>query len=61
MGYIVAGSRSDRVYTIERLKRQARSVALQAARATPTLAAQLQSLAESIEAEAHQLEGAAVG
>lgn len=61
MGYIVAGSKSDRVYTIERLKRQARSAALQAARATPSLAAQLKSLAESMEAEAQELESATAG
>lgn len=61
MGYIIAGSKSDQLYTIERLKRQARSIALQAARATPTLAAQLKSLAESMEAEASQLENTAVG
>ena len=57
--FITAGSKSDRLYTIERLKRQARSTALEAARATPTLAAQLKSLAESMEAEAKQLETAA--
>jgi hypothetical protein len=57
--YFIAGSKSDRSYTIDSLKRQARSVALQAARATPTLAAQLKSLAESIEAEARELETAA--
>jgi hypothetical protein len=46
----------DRSYTIERLKRQARSMRLEAARAASALAAQLTSLATTIEAEATALE-----
>ena len=48
----------DRSYTIDRLKRQARSMRLAAARATAVLATQLMSLAATIEAEATALEGA---
>lgn len=46
----------DRSYTIERLKRQARNMRLEAARAASALAAQLTSLAAMIEAEAMALE-----
>jgi hypothetical protein len=46
----------DRDYTIERLKRQARNMRLEATRAAAVLAAQLTSLAASTEAEATALE-----
>lgn len=46
----------DRSYTIERLKRQARSMRLEAARAASVLADQLTSLAATTEAEARALE-----
>jgi hypothetical protein len=46
----------DRSYTIERLKRQARNMRLEAARAAAVLADQLINLAASIEAEAMALE-----
>ena len=46
----------DRSYTISRLKRQARNMRLEAARATTGLATQLTSLAATIEAEATALE-----
>lgn len=46
----------DRSYTISRLKRQARNMRLEAARATAGLATQLTSLAATIEAEAVALE-----
>ena len=46
----------DRSYTIGRLKRQARSVRLEAARAAAMLATQLTNLAATIEAEAAALE-----
>jgi hypothetical protein len=46
----------DRSYTIERLKRQARNMRLEAARAAAVLAEQLTSLASTIEAEATALE-----
>ncbi|HWE73601.1 MAG TPA: hypothetical protein VG328_10615 [Stellaceae bacterium] len=46
----------DRAYTIERLKRQARSMRLESARATSVLAAQLRDLAATFEAEAEALE-----
>lgn len=46
----------DRSYTIERLKRQARSMRLEAARAASVLADQLKSLAATTEAEARALE-----
>ena len=47
---------SDRSYAIGRLKRQARCMRLEAARAASVLAAQLTSLAAIIEAEATALE-----
>jgi hypothetical protein len=46
----------DRSYTIERLKRQARTMRLEAARAATVLAGQLTSLATSIEAEVMAME-----
>ncbi len=46
----------DRSYAIGRLKRQARSIRLEAARAASVLAAQLTNLATTIEAEARALE-----
>jgi hypothetical protein len=46
----------DRAYTIERLKRQARNMRLESARAASVLAAQLLDLATTIEAEADALE-----
>jgi hypothetical protein len=46
----------DRSYTIERLKRQARNMRLEAARAASVLAAQLTSLAATIEADSTALE-----
>jgi hypothetical protein len=49
-------SPSDRRQTIEYLRRKARSIELQAARAAPIVAAQLKSLAELMEVEAEQLE-----
>jgi hypothetical protein len=51
----------DRSYTIERLKRQARNMRLEAARAAAVLAEQLTDLAATIEAEANALELAPVG
>lgn len=46
----------DRSYTIERLKRQARNMRLEAARAAAVLATQLITLAATVEAEATALE-----
>jgi hypothetical protein len=46
----------DRSYTIGRLKRQARSMRLEAAHAASLVATQLTSLASMIEAEAIALE-----
>ena len=46
----------DRSYTVERLKRQARNMRLEAARAASVLASQLVSLATTIEAEASAIE-----
>jgi len=46
----------DRSYAIERLKRQARGMRLEAARAAAMLATQLMSLAAAVEAEAEALE-----
>ena len=46
----------DRSYAIGRLKRQARGMRIEAARAASALAAQLTSLAATIEAEATALE-----
>jgi hypothetical protein len=46
----------DRSYTIDRLKRQARNMRLEAARAAALLAEQLMNLAATIEAEATALE-----
>ncbi|HEX4191994.1 MAG TPA: hypothetical protein VHY80_02805 [Stellaceae bacterium] len=45
----------DRAYTIERLKRQARTMRLESARAAAVLATQLRDLATTIEAEADAL------
>lgn len=56
MPQIKTGSRSDLLYTINFLKRQARSARLQSARATTTLSAQLVALAATFETEAAQLE-----
>lgn len=50
----------DQSYTIERLKRQARNMRLEAARAAALLATQLTDLAVSIEAEVTGLERAAL-
>lgn len=55
------GAKGDRLRTIGYLKRKARSVELQAARAAPVVAAQLKSLAEMIAAEADALEDAVAG
>jgi hypothetical protein len=49
---------SDRRRTIDYLRRKARSVELQAARAAPIVAAQLKSLAALMQVEAEQLERA---
>ena len=46
----------DRAYAIERLKRQARNMRLESARAASVLAAQLRDLATTVEAEADALE-----
>jgi len=45
--------------TIEYLRRKARNVELQAARAAPAVASQLKTLAASMQIEAEQLERAA--
>lgn len=47
---------SDRRRTIDYLRRKARSVELQAARAAPIVAAQLKSLAQLMQVEAERLE-----
>ena len=47
----------DRSYTIGRLKRQARTMRLEAARAASLVATQLMNLAAMTEAEAMALEG----
>lgn len=49
-------SPSDRRRTIDYLRRKARNVELQAARAAPVVAAQLKSLAQLMHLEAEQLE-----
>ena len=49
-------SPSDRRRTIDYLRRKARSVELQAARAAPAIAMQLKSLAVSMQIEAEHLE-----
>jgi hypothetical protein len=49
-------SPSDRRRTIDYLRRKARNVELQAARAAPVVAAQLKSLAQLMQIEAEQLE-----
>lgn len=54
-------SKADRLHTIGCLKRKARSIELQAARAAPLAATQLKSLAEMIAAEADALESALAG
>jgi hypothetical protein len=46
----------ERFDTVARLRRKARSVALEAGRAAPTLAHQLRALAERYEEEAAQLD-----
>lgn len=46
----------DRSYTIGRMKRQARNMRLEAARAAAVLATQLMDLANTIDAEAMALE-----
>jgi hypothetical protein len=46
----------DRSYAIGRMKRQARNMRLEAARAAAVLATQLTDLADTIEAEATALE-----
>lgn len=46
----------DRSYTVDRLKRQARTMRLEAARAAAVLASQLMNLAATVEAEATALE-----
>ncbi len=46
----------DRYDTIVRLRRKARSIALEAGRAAPTLAMQLRALAAHYEAEAEHLD-----
>jgi hypothetical protein len=51
-------SPSDRRRTIDYLRRKARNVELQAARAAPVVAAQLKSLAQLMHIEAEQLERA---
>jgi hypothetical protein len=51
-------SPSDRRRTVDYLRRKARSVELQAARAAPAVAAQLRSLAASMQIEAEHLERA---
>jgi hypothetical protein len=51
-------SPSDRRRTIDYLRRKARSIELQAARAAPVVAAQLKSLAELMQVEAAELERA---
>ena len=53
-------SPADRRRTIEYLRRKARSVEIQAARAAPHVAAQLRTLAASMQVEAEQLERSAV-
>ena len=52
-------ARSDRRRMIDYMRRKARSVELQAARAAPALAAQLKILAASMQVEAEQLEHSA--
>lgn len=49
-------SRSEHRRAVEYLRRKARSVELQAARAAPGVAAQLRTLAVSMQIEAEQLE-----
>jgi len=51
-------SPSDRRRAIDYLRRKARSIEIQAARAAPAVAAQLRSLAASMQIEAEQLERA---
>jgi hypothetical protein len=46
-------------YVIDRLRRKARAARLQACRASPTLEAQLKSLAEIYEADADRMAGRA--
>jgi hypothetical protein len=54
----IKASPSDRRRTVEYLRRKARSVELQAARAAPIAAVQLKSLAKLMQVEAEQLERA---
>jgi hypothetical protein len=51
-------SPSDRRRAIDYLRRKARSIEIQSARAAPAVAAQLRSLAASMQIEAEQLERA---
>jgi hypothetical protein len=51
---------TDRRRTVEYLRRKARSVELQAARAAPPVATQLRSLAMLMQGEAEQLERAGI-
>ena len=53
---IAINSEADRVYAIGYLRRKARRTALDAARAAPSLSAQLKSLAALFESQAEQLE-----
>jgi hypothetical protein len=53
-----AASASDRRRAIDYLRRKARSIEIQAARAAPAVAAQLRSLAASMQIEAEHLERA---
>jgi len=53
---VSTSSSFDRSYAIGRLKRQARNMRFEAARAAATLAVQLNDLAQTIEAEASALE-----
>jgi hypothetical protein len=60
MGNIeTTASPSDRRRAIDYLRRKARSVELQAARAAPAVATQLKTLAVSLQIEAEALERAA--
>jgi len=55
----VTASPSDRRRTIDYLRRKARVIEIQAARAAPAVAAQLKSLAAAMQLEAAALERAA--
>ncbi|HEV8014631.1 MAG TPA: hypothetical protein VGP48_03810 [Stellaceae bacterium] len=56
---IRAASSSERLQTVDYMRRKARNVRLQATAAAPALSAQLQAFADLIEAEADQLETSA--